>query len=175
MHKIKNYTCIFFYFLLISQSFSQEKYAVRIDFTKAIFGAYQIGGEYNIHDNISLGLELIDFKASRSLTSKTDAASKDKAFGISPFIRYYKKNNYSSTSFYQASFRYLNYHGLGDQYDRWKNLLSIDIAYGYQFKISKVFFIEPSIGLGAYKKLNTDKKSTISPYPILNFNLSLKL
>ncbi|MBL4642656.1 MAG: DUF3575 domain-containing protein [Flavobacteriaceae bacterium] len=174
MRKIKNSIFIIFYLLTITQSFSQDKYSIRIDFTKVFFGAYQIGGEYNLNENISLGLEFIDFKASRTLTSKTDAESRDKVLAVSPFIRYYRKNNHSSTSFYQGSFRYLNYVGLGDQYDTWRNLLSIDIVYGYQFKISNIFYIEPSIGLGVYKKLNADKKTAISPYPILNFNLTIR-
>lgn len=162
-------------FLIVSNIYSQSEYSLRTDFAKALFGAYQFEVEYEKTERNSYGIGILYLNTSASLLFK-DESDKKSAFVISPFFRHYTKSNQKSSSFYQASLRYMNYTNFSPESENVrKNLIALDFVYGYQFKISNIFFLEPSIGLGALRKLDVENDYFLIPYPIINFNASFKL
>tara|TARA_B110000091_G_C13778183_1_gene459834 strand:- start:851 stop:1291 length:441 start_codon:yes stop_codon:yes gene_type:complete len=146
-----------------------------MDFAKALFGAYQLEVENEKNEKTSYGIGILYFNTNSTLLFKNEPA-KERAFVLSPFIRHYNKSNQKPSSFYQASLRYMNYKGFSSESEKGrKNLIALDFVYGYQFKISNSFFLEPSIGLGALRKLDVKNDYFLVPYSILNFNASIKL
>lgn len=155
-------------------SFSQNEYSVRFDFVKSMFGIYQTEIEYEKNEKKSYGIGLSYVNTDTMLILK-DENSNTNGFMISPFIRYYKNKNSEPSSFYQTSLRFMNYRGFADKDRKRRNIIALDFVYGYQFKINKKIFIEPSVGLGIFRNLNKKNNLFLTPYPILNFNASFKL
>jgi hypothetical protein len=172
---MKRTSLIILTLLIVNSIYSQNEYSLRTDFAKALFGAYQIEIEYEKTENKSYGIGVLYLNTSSTVLFK-DESDKKSAFVLSPFIRHYSKSNRKSSSFYQASLRYMNYTNFSPESENGrKNLIALDFVYGYQFKISNSFFFEPSIGLGALRKLDVKNDYFLVPYPILNFNASIKL
>lgn len=166
---------IYLFLLLTSiNSFSQSKYSIRVDFVKSLFGVYQTELEYELNKKNSLGIGFLYMNTDTMLIFN-DEDSKTTGFMINPFYRHYNNSNSESSSFYQANIRFFNYLGFADNDGQRRNIISLDFVYGYQFKISERFFLEPSIGLGAFRKINGKNKYFAIPYPVLNFNASIKL
>ncbi|WGH75926.1 DUF3575 domain-containing protein [Tenacibaculum tangerinum] len=165
-------TIILFIFILTS-SFSQEKdYTLKLDVVKSVFGIYQLEGEYHKTDQLSYGLGLLYFNTKTMLFFDMDI--KEEGYMISPFVRYYTRSNNESSSFFQSNLRYGYFVGLS--YEKWTSMLSLDAVYGYQFKLNKSLFFEPSIGLGAFKVLGSDNAyGLVTPYLLANFNISIKI
>lgn len=130
---------------------------MRFDFVKSMFGIYQTEIEYEKNEKKSYGIGLSYINTDTMLILK-DENSNTNGFMISLFIRYYKNKNSEPSSFYQTSLRFMNYRGFADKDRKRRNIIALDFVYGYQFKINKKIFIEPSVGLGIFRNLN--KKTT---------------
>ena len=151
---------------LVKSVFSQDDFSLRIDFGKAFFGAYQIEGEYEKNEKKSYGIGVLYYNYGSSILIN-DNSENQKAFSLSPFIRHYNKGNRESSSFYQGTLRYVNFTNFSPKSEGIrKNLLALDFVYGYQFKISKSMYLEPSIGIGALRYLDLENKLFLTPYPL---------
>ena len=160
---------------LVTSIFSQNEFSLRMDFAKALFGAYQLEVEYEKNEKKSYGIGIIYFDYTSSILINDNSANQ-KAFGLSPFIRHYNKSNRESSSFYQGTLRYVNFTNFSPKSEgSRKSLIALDFVYGYQFKINNTLYLEPSIGIGALRNLDIENKFFLTPYPIVNFNASFKL
>lgn len=164
---------IILFLLFVSSIYSQEQYSLRLDFVKSLFGTYPFEFEYEKNEKDSWGIGILYHNTDTMLILR-DENSNTNGFVLSPFYRHYTRSNSESSSFYQVSLRVFNYVGFTNRDRKRRNLISLDFAYGYQFKISERLFLEPSIGLGAFRKLDEGNKFFLTPYLLPNFNVSIK-